>query len=411
MIRDSRPMSTDELRAFLYSSKALAFTGLSRPQTYAWIERTLRQYSYLARSRPEKGLLRHYLLKLTGLSRAQLARLIAQYAHTGHVTARPYQRHRFPTRFTREDRLLLAQVDEAHGRLSGPATLVILKREYDVFGREEFQRLSTISVGHLYRLRHSPLYRTQTRFFVKTRPTPAQYGERRRPDPQGQPGYLRVDTVHQGDRKGQKGVYHINTVDAVTQWEVLGCVPQISEHFLVPILRDVLIQYPFEIHGFHTDNGSEYVNHTVAKLLNKLLIEFTKSRPRRTNDQALVEGKNGSVVRKQMGYVHIPQSEAEKVQRFYRETLNVYLNFHRPCGFATEVADSRGKIRKRYDIYLTPFERLKSLPQAERFLRPEITLAELEKVAQARSDTEYAQWMQQRKAELFRSFPKPRILG
>lgn len=70
------------------------------------------------------------------------------------------------------------------------------------------------------------------------------------------------------------------------------------------------------------------------------------------NDQALVERVNGAVVRKQMGYGHIPQSEAEKIQQFYRETLNAYLNFHRPCGFATEVVDKRrGKVRKRYDSY------------------------------------------------------------
>jgi transposase InsO family protein len=152
-----------------------------------------------------------------------------------------------------------------------------------------------------------------------------------------------VDTIHQGDREGEKGVYHINTIDEVTQWEILGCVERISERYLVPVLEDLLTQYPFVIRGFHSDNGSEFINQVVAKLQGKLLIEFTKSRARRTNDQALVEGKNGSIVRKQMGYLHIPGSEAEKIQRFYKETLNVYLNFHRPCGFATEVVGKLGK--------------------------------------------------------------------
>ncbi len=163
--------------------------------------------------------------------------------------------------------------------------------------------------------------------------------------------------------------------------------------------------------GFHTDNGSEFINRVVAELLNKLLIEFTKSRPRRINDQALVESKNGSIVRKQMGYAHIPQSEAEKIQRFYRETLNVYINFHRPCGFGTEVVDERGKVRKRYDTYLTPFEKLKSLPVAERFLKAVVTMGDLERIARAHSDTEFARLLQRRKAELFRSFAKPCILG
>jgi transposase InsO family protein len=65
--------------------------------------------------------------------------------------------------------------------------------------------------------------------------------------------------------------------------------------------------FPFVIQGFHADNGSEYINQRVAERLNKLLIEFTKSRSRPTNDNALVESKNGAVVRKHLGYAHIPQ--------------------------------------------------------------------------------------------------------
>ena len=300
-MHDSRPLSIDELRTFLSSSKALVFCGQSRRQTYAWVERTLRQYEYLHRPRGQKGWLRQYPQKMTGCSPAQLTRLIAQFRDTHCVRVRPYQRHCFAKKFTRADQLLLAEVDQAHDWLSGPATVALLKRAYEVFARVEFAHLSTISVAHLYRLRHSRTYRTHTRHFTQTRPATAQYAQRRRPDPQGQPGYLRVDTVHQGDRGEEKGVYHINAVDAVTQWEIVGCVAQISERPLLPVLRDLLEQYPFMIRGFHTDNGSEFINHVVAKLLNKLLIEFTKSRPRRTNDQALVESKNGSVVRKQMG--------------------------------------------------------------------------------------------------------------
>ena len=89
-------------------------------------------------------------------------------------------------------------------------------------------------------------------------------GERRRPDPQGRPGHLRVDTVHQGDWEGIKGVYHINAVDEVTQWEIVGATVQISEAGLIPVLETMLRQFPFYIRGFHSDNGSEFINHTVA---------------------------------------------------------------------------------------------------------------------------------------------------
>jgi len=130
-------------------------------------------------------------------------------------------------------------------------------------------------------------------------------GERRKPDPQGRPGFLRVDTVHQGDWDGAKGVYHINAVDTVTQWQVVGCASKLSEAYLLPVLQAILHQFPFQIVGFHADNGSEYINHTVAGLLEKLRIEFTKSRANRSQDNALVEGKNGAVIRKHIGYGHI----------------------------------------------------------------------------------------------------------
>ncbi len=410
MLTDARMMSIDELKAFLASSDVLMFKGNSREETYAWIERTLCAYGYLSRPRSEKGLIRSYMQKITGISASQLTRLIRQFRCTRRVRVHPYRRHCFPVKYTREDQLLLAEVDDAHERLSGKATAAILKREYELFGKKQFHRLSNISVAHLYRLRQGSFYRNRTLTIKKTKPSPCKYGERRRPDPQGRPGYIRVDTVHQGDLNGKKGVYHINTIDAVTQWEVIGCAEKISEHFLVPVLKDLLSQYPFTIKGFHSDNGSEYVNGVVVKLLNKLLIEFTKSRARRTNDQALVEGKNGSIIRKQMGHWHIPQQEAAKIQAFYKETFNVYLNYHRPCGFATETVDKKGKIKKKYETYLTPFEKFKTLEKPKQFLKKGVLLEHLEKIACSHSDTEYAKLMKQKKAQLFRSFARPGIL-
>jgi len=86
---------------------------------------------------------------------------------------------------------------------------------------------------------------------------------------------------------------------------VIGATPQISETWLIPVLEAMLEQFPFRILGFHSDNGSEFINHTVAELLNKLLVEQTKSRPRHSNDNGLVETKNAAVIRKLMGYGHI----------------------------------------------------------------------------------------------------------
>jgi transposase InsO family protein len=296
---------------------------------------------------------------------------------------------------------LLASVDEAHETLSGPATRQILKREYVEYGQLEYERLATISVAQIYRLRKQAVYRQRRLQFNKTRPTPLAIGERRRPEPEGRPGYLRVDTVHQGDREGVKGVYHINAVDEVTQWQVVGCTPAISEAWLEPLLESMLKQFPFVIRGFHSDNGSEFVNHTVAKLLGKLLIEQTKSRPRHSNDNGLVEAKNGAVIRKHMGYSHIAAPHAERIQGFYEEHFNRYLNFHRPCAQADVEVDAKGKQRHRYRRYQTPLETLLALPKPKQYLRRGVTLGSLREIARHMSDTQAAKQMQRAKQTLF----------
>jgi hypothetical protein len=250
------------------------------------------------------------------------------------------------------------------------------------------------------------VYREQYIKYQGTRPTAVSIGERRKPEPLGRPGYLRIDTVHQGDQDGVKGVYHINVVDEVTQWQVVAAVEQISEAFLIPVLEAILAQFPFRIRGFHSDNGSEFINHTVAKLLNKLLIEQTKSRPRHSNDNGLVESKNGAVVRKHMGYTHIAAAHAAAITNFYTEHLNPYLNFHRPCGVPELIVNAKGKEKRAYRWYATPWEILRHLPDVASYLKAELTIAQLDQQAQAKSDTQAAQEMQAAKRKLFSGFAK-----
>jgi transposase InsO family protein len=212
---------------------------------------------------------------------------------------------------------------------------------------------------------------------------------------------LRIDTVHQGELDAVKGVYHINAVDEVTQWQVVGATAQISEAWLIPVLEAMLRQFPFRIVGFHSDNGSEFINHTVAKLLNKLLVEQTKSRPRHSNDNGLVEAKNGAVIRKHMGYGHIASAHAAAIEGFYELHFNPYLNFHRPCGVPEITTSAKGKQRRVYRWYATPWEILRQLPGLARHLRPEVTVSELERTASAESDTEAARSMQEAKRKMF----------
>ena len=315
-MKNGERLSLEQIRAFLEASEEFRFAASKRKEVYDWVTGTLVEHEYSGQRREAKGVLRQYLGKMTGLSRAQVARLIGRYQQSGVVQERSYRRNRFARRYTPADIEQLAAVDEAHETLSGPATQKILYREFYEYGDERYRRLCAISVPHIYNLRKSRVYRDRKICYQKTRPVRVSIGERRRPDPQGRPGYLRIDTVHQGDLDGTKGVYHINAVDEVTQWQVVGAAAQISEAWLIPVLEAMLRQFPFRIVGFHSDNGSEFINHRVAKLLNKLLVEQTKSRPQHSNDNGLVEAKNGAVIRKHMGYEHIESQHAQEIEVF-----------------------------------------------------------------------------------------------
>jgi transposase InsO family protein len=403
-VQTRQRVSLEQIRLFLEASDEIGFQACDWGQVYGWVEQILREQRWGELPRASRGLVRRYLEKMTGLSRAQITRLIQLYTSGEPVQPKPYRRRRFPTRYTREDIELLASVDEAHENLSGPATQKILHREFHDFGDRRYERLARLSVAQLYRLRRSRTYRQRRVTYQSTRPTQVAIGERRAPRPEGRPGYLRVDTVHQGDVDGIKGVYHINAVDEVTQWQVVGATAQISEAWLMPVLEAMLKQFPFRIIGFHSDNGSEFINYKVAELLNKLLIEQTKSRPRRSNDNGLVEAKNGAVVRKHMGYGHIAAPHAEAIEAFYETHFNPYLNFHRPCGVPEQTIDAKGKIRRAYRWYATPWEILRQLPDVARHLKPEVTIQSLDKQAGTKSDTQAAFEMQAAKRQLFASF-------
>jgi len=402
-------LSLEEIQAFLGGSESVQFEAKDRRSLYEWVTRTLREQHYDRMPRTGKGVVRRYIAKMTGLSRAQVTRLIGQYTEGGDVKVKPARRHKFRARYSNADIELLVIVDAAHETLSGPATQKILYREFHEFADPQYESLSAISVAHIYNLRKRREYRERRMNFEKTKPTPVSIGERRRPEPGGRAGYLRIDTVHQGDLDGVKGVYHINAVDEVTQWQVVGATERISEAWLKPVLESMLEQFPFRILGFHSDNGSEFINHTVAAMLHRLLIEQTKSRPRHSNDNGLVESKNGAVIRKHMGFDHIASAHAERINAFYAEHFNPYLNFHRPCGVPELKTNERGKTERVYRWYATPWEILRQLPGVAGYLKEGITMEELERRAGIQTDTGAALSMQEAKRELFAGFQQKRI--
>lgn len=402
-MKNLRLSNCNEVKAFLEADSSLVFEFEDKSEKYRFIDRTLRELGYWKLSKKDKGLVRRYLMLITGLKKSRVITLTKK-ARKQTLKPKEYQRTTFSKKYTDHDIALLAHTDEVHLRLNAGATKEILIREYRVFGKVGYKNISNISVSHIYNLRKKPLYKVEYRGldYTKTNPTKVSIGERRKPRPEGRPGYIRVDSVHQGDRDKEKGVYHINSIDEVLQWEILGSTEGISEQFLLPLLEIMIAAYPFKIVEFHADNGSEYINHLVTKLLNKLLIKLTKSRPRRSNDNAQVEGKNGSIIRKHMGRAYIPRNYAREINQLYIQYFNPYLNYHRPCGYATiTIADKHGKEKKKYDHYMTPYDKLKSLSKAEQYLKEGITFAELDKIAYAMSDNEAAVQMENAKDKLF----------
>ena len=406
-MNETRLNTVAQLRAFLEGTLEVEFLPIRNDfERYEFIAGVLGRFAYRRLGRADKGVLMRYLARTTGYSRAQLRRLVSRRLK-GEKLAKHYRAPAvgFARKFTAADVKLLAQTDALHNTLSGPATKCLMQRAYAVYGDARYARLATLSVAHLYNLRNQAGYQATRAHWTKTRGCAVPIGVRRAPTPDGRPGFIRIDSVHQGDQDGIKGVYHINAVDCVTQFEIVATCERLSEAFLLPVLEQILAGFPFTILGFHADNGSEYINYTVAKLLDKLRIEFTRSRPRHSNDNGLAETKNGAIVRKHLGYEHIPQRFATQVNALCQDFLNPYVNFHRPCFFAETLIDAKGKERKRYlqKNMMTPYEKLKSVPKAKDFLKPGITFTQLDSIAPAMSDNEAAQKLNEARTKLFQS--------
>jgi len=418
-MNESRLRTIEQLREFLDATPQVQFSahgGDGDDQRYKHISAVLRRFDYLGCSKTERGVVRAYLMRTTGYSRAQLTRLVSRWREN-RLSAVPLAKcNRSPVvpfrrKYTEVDVKLLVEMDRANEDVCGPAIVHLLQRAWLVYGDARYERLAALSVSHLYNLRKSTGYQSRRRLFTKTRPVCNPIGVRRAPRPNGRAGFVRIDTVHQGDLDGVKGVYHITCVDCVSQWQVMACVQGISEAFLLPVLALLIGQFPFEIEGFHSDNGSEFTNGKVAALLEKLRIEQTKSRSRQSNDNALAESKNASVVRKHMGYSHIPQKYAAPINAFYVQTFNPWLNLHRPCLFATEVVSDKGKIVKRYrhEDVKTPLACLDKLSAKGLVkFKKGVTLQALQAQAKVQTDLAAAKQMQQAKADLFDLFNKTR---
>ncbi|MDP2649520.1 MAG: integrase [bacterium] len=393
-MNDSRITSIAQLKDFLKGSQEIPFSLESESigKKYGFIDETLKRFLYRKLSKKDKKIILWYLQKVTGYKKERVYQLVGK-AEKGSLKKALYQRVKPHKIYTSFDIKRLEETDELHLRLSELATKEVLRREYEIFGQKEYQTIAKISHSHITNLRHLPTYRNFWINHTKARQVPI--GETRPPDNFGRPGSIRIDSV------SQKDVFHINSVDEITQWEIIFCVPQLSESCMLPALLEIFKQYPFYIFNFHSDRGKETINYLVASLLQRLLIKQTKNRSYHSGDNALCETKNGVVIRKNFGWEHIDQSLCNDINIYLKNFFNPYLNFHRPCAFPTIVIDPKGKKTKVYNLYQVPFERLKSLPNAKQYLKKGVTFEQLDKIAYSHSDNQFARIMREEENKLF----------
>jgi len=407
-MKNTHISSIKEIEEFLQGNHKISFSIPSKKERYKLIRNILFRFNYRKLNKKEKGFVKNYLVKLTGYTEPHTKKLIKRWLDNKSrlIYTEKKERNCFVKKYYPSDIKLLIKTDSVHECINGNATKKIMEREFEIFGNNKYKNISEISVSHLYNIRkdNRQYNSSEAMHYTKTQATQVGIGERKKPQPEGKCGYLRVDSVHQGDKDKKKGVYHINVIDEVTQWEIVGCVEGISEYFLEPLLIDLLEQFPYKIINFHSDNGSEYINKTTEKILNNLMIKQTKSRSRKSTDNSLVEGKNGSVIRKHIGRNYIHKKQAGKINSFYKKYFNVYLNYHRVCAFPVDVIDRKGKLKKTYplDNYETPYDKLKRLKDVK--LKENITFDILDKIAYAKSDNEFAEEMKKEKIKLFTSF-------
>ena len=404
-MNDSRIVSIKQLEEIINGLIDLKFNFTNKEDCYHWIKSIFTRFEYRKLKKKDKGIVLGYIEEVTGYSNIQTKILATKYLK-GQLTLKRYKKTTgFHTKYTRSDIECLINTDNAHEILNGNSTKKILEDEFKIYNNKDYENISNISVSHIYNIRKGTFYQNHVIQFTKTKAVTKAIGERRKMESKGKPGYLNVDTVHQGDRNGEKGIYHINIVDQYTQFEFIASVEVISERYLEPILKDLINTFPFIIKEFHTDNGSEYINKIVVELLKKLHIRLLKSRARKTTDNAQVEGKN-NIIRKHMGHIHIPKIYADSVNTFYLNMFNEYLNYHRPCGYPTVKVDNKGKITKEYKEYCTPYQKLKRIDPQGKYLKDGIIYDILDKIEMKMSHNEYADIMQDEKIKLFKKIFK-----
>jgi hypothetical protein len=181
-----------------------------------------------------------------------------------------------------------------------------------------------------------------------------------------QPGFLELDLVaHCGDSAGGEYIYTLDTVDVSTGWSECVAVPNRGQHAVFEALQLIRGRLPFPLRGIDSDNDSAFINDHLYRYTQRERITFTRSRPYRKNDQAHIEQKNWSVVRRLVGYDRYNSTRALAHMNALYEDLRLYVNFFQPSMKLVAKRRVDSKVRKTYDPAQTPYQRVLRSPDMD----------------------------------------------
>lgn len=173
-------------------------------------------------------------------------------------------------------------------------------------------------------------------------------------------GYVEMDlVVHCGSSTLGEYINTLSTTEVSSGWWEGEAIMGKSQEYTFQALKRVRERIPFECKGLDSDNGSEFINDILYKYCRREKLEFTRSRPGRKNDNAYIEQKNWTHVRKVLGYLRYDSpKELMIINDLYQHELRLYKNFFQPVMKLASKERIGGRVKRKYDVPQSPYQRL-----------------------------------------------------
>jgi transposase InsO family protein len=212
------------------------------------------------------------------------------------------------------------------------------------------------------------------------------------------PGFTETDLVsHSGNSEQGEFVHSLNVTDIHSTWVESRAVMGKGQAAVLEAMKAIEQALPFKLRGIDSDNGSEFINYHLKAFCDQKKIQFTRGRPYKKDDNAHIEQKNWTHVRKIFGYLRYDSFPAQQAMNdLYRNELRTLQNLFLPSMKLLSKSRVGSKLKRRYDKPQTPLERVAACPQAD-----PLKLAELKKLRDATDPFDLAKTIEQKLERLY----------